>query len=241
MNELKKIEVSVYETRFPKNNFLFFDKLTDEEKKEYLLLYSLYSNYLYNYLIQLLNLKEYDNLLKNSDKNFVVIDDDNKDLYQFLSNGFLNYIYIRNNIYLERLNEEEYKFLKNRLIANNLGYDNLAKKFIDNTYKKVILENVSDKNHVKINYGPDNYQFYQMDNALILGIRYDNYYRENNINDQEWEKESNDRELIVDIMIEMLSKTLKKNIEISSFVIKYNDFSVKPKRHDVNINNVDII
>ena len=129
---------------------------------EYWKLVAIYRYYLEIYLKDILKLKEYDDLISTSKLVFDILPKEKQDIYQKWSNMELNYIYLRNNIYIENLNNEEIETLKNNCITF---------EFIENTYQKVIRPNV-EENCASINYGPDSKKFQASPNSIVLGIRY---------------------------------------------------------------------
>ena len=196
---MKKINIQDFETRSPKSNQAFFDNLKEEAKENYLLLYLTYSNLLYCYLLNKLKLKEFDNMLVNGRNHFQEVSIDNMDFYQYLAKDYLKYFYIRNNLYIERLNENELNFLKKKNFDNNLDLDEETINFISKTYPKVIKEN-NDSKSVNINYGPDNFQFYKPSDALIIGVRFDDYYKEPGETSEEWDSKYNDKLYELDVV-----------------------------------------
>ena len=212
---LKEIDLNLLNTRIP-NKLKFFNNLSEPDKNSYLKLYSLYSYLLLQYMDKLLDLKKYDTLLS---KKLLPIPNKKMDIYQYLNNPYLNYIYIRNNIYIERLNKEKLQILANIYNSKDYILDEAKEKYIESTYKKVILETDKEK-HYTI-YGPDNKKYYKESNSFILGIRYDNIKESIKGNNEETKKE-------VDLIIKLMNQELKSklnNIKIN--IINYSDFSTK--------------
>ena len=222
--EANNITISDYETRFPNSNQEYFNNLSNEAKQEYLNLYLLYYNLLYKYLIPKLNLIQYDNMLVNSNNIFYQVPLENMDLYQRLGSNYLKYFYLRNNLYIEKLTKEELEFLKKKLLNNNNELDQETITFIENTYQKVMLEDIN--NVTNINYGPDSYDFYKPSNNIIIGVRFDNYYKEENESDMKWNDKYNDRLYELEIITKFLAKKLEDFLVPCSIII-YNDFRVK--------------
>ncbi len=222
--EISNLTIDDYETRFPNSNQEYFNNLSNESKQEYIKLYLLYYDLLYKYLIPKLNLKQYDNMLLNSDNVFYQVPFDNMDLYQRLSSNYLKYFYLRNNIYIERLTKEELGFLKKKLLANNNELDQETITFIENTYQKVMLENTEDV--FDINYGPEGYNFYEPSNNIIIGVRFGNYYKDSTETESEWNKKYNDKLYELELIIKFLAKKLDDFIVPCSIII-YNNFSIK--------------
>ncbi len=229
MEQFENITIQNFGTRNPNSNQMYFNNLKEEEKKDYLSLYITYSNLLYKFLLEQLNLKKYDDMIINADNHFQPVNVNDMDIYQYLSIKYLKYIYIRNNLYIERLSNEEMEYLKLKNKNHDLELDNDTRNFISNTYLKVISEQIDSK-VVNISYGPDNLRFYKPNNALIIAIRFDDYYKEVGETSEEWEAKYNDKLLELDMIKACLNSNLKKS-GIKSEVIIYNDFSVIPLKH----------
>lgn len=224
---MKKITIDMYETRFPKNNSLYFNNLTDNEKKEYLNLYSTYSHYLILYLTEKLDLKKYDTRIINSTNKFKIINYDKMDLYQYLSSDYLSYLYIRNNIYIERLTNDEKKYLNSLSNSNDLNLTEEISNFISKTCLKVILEEPDLNKNLITNYGPSEEQFAQT-NAIIIGLRYDRFYLENDVIQKDWNRQDDLRQLEFDFITKYMKNSFKKITSLNVVPIIYNDSSVKP-------------
>ena len=223
---MKKITIEMYETRFPNGNFDYFNNLSNEDKEDYLNLYSLYSELLYRYIISKLNLKRYDDMIKNSKNNFKEVNILNMDLYQYLASDYLNFFYIRNNLYIERLNCEEIKFLKTINDSNINSRDNIN-LFIEKTYEKVCLENLDPKNNYDIVYSKyDDLEYYKLNNCILIGYRFDDYYVSNNITDEEWNKQDNNRQFELNCIEIGLSKKCKDILKVPVYFQKYNMFNI---------------
>ena len=158
---MTEINKSLLETKIPYDNKEYFDSMSPESQESYLKLYSLYNNLLIQYLIKKYNLNLYDEMIQNSKRNFKKVDTKDMDIYQYTSSKYLNYLYIRNNIYIEKLSKEELLYLSNT--KEILDYNN--EQFIEKTYKKVIFENEYTM------YGPDNSKYLKKPNTLIIGLR----------------------------------------------------------------------
>lgn len=168
-----EINEELLETKIPYNNKKYFDSLLPESREKYLKLYSLYNSLLIQYLIKKYNLKLYDQMIQESNRDFKKVDIKDMDIYQYTSSKYLDYLYIRNNIYIERLSNEELLYLdtlKETLNSN-------GEQFIENTYKKVIF------NDGYTMYGPDNSKFLKKSNSIILGLRCKGIELENNDED----------------------------------------------------------
>lgn len=224
------IDEEYYNTRFPGINNQSFDNFTEEEKEKFLYEYSLYCNWLNKYVFENTILKEKENLLYNNNEfSFPEIKEEDKDIYQFLATGISKYFYVRNNICLDNIGDS-ISFLRDRISSENVEYDSEAKEFIERTFKKVIYEKVSDKTDEKrtINYGPDSSSdFFASNDDLVIGFRY-NYYVKSLETQEEYDKYLERDEYLYELL-EDISSTITKELNINTSVITYNEDSVKIK------------
>ena len=89
-----------------------------------------YKNLLTNYIFNKLNIKDYEKKLEIY-KDILILND----------NG--NYYELVNNIYLDKLNNQELEYLKNNYLKK-INYNKELEDFISNTYPKVIRYSLSD-------------------------------------------------------------------------------------------------
>ena len=210
---MNEISIELYELGSYSNNKKYFKSLTNSSKKEYLYLYKKYSDMLYKYFIKKYNLDEIDNFFINSKHNYKETNTNDLDFYQYLSKKYLKYLYIRNNIYIERLSDIEKEFLKN---IKEFDLD-----FIKNTYLKVILEDNDLNSKTNTFYGEDNPVYLKPSNAIIIGFKYNRYDKPNNINYNEWTKLHNLRLFDFDIVKAIFKKYVEVEKNVSTYLIKY--------------------
>ncbi len=219
-----------YNTRFPNLNNNFIQTLNKNEKEVYFELYSAYSYFFRKYIIDKLNLKDYDEKLANSNLSYLKVKDENMDIYQDLSKDDLSYFYIRNNLYVERLTQEEKEYVYEKFVTNDEIMSDKMISLIENTYEKVIFENISnDGRSCNINYGPDNPIYYAPNNSLIIGVRYDDF----NLNGQTDEKWDINRKKQFDYLfksIEDLCKNSKDKLNVPVICMRYDEYSIKKKQ-----------
>lgn len=226
MNNIKYIDENWFSLRFPNNNKDVLNNLNSEEKDIYLKLYSTYSCLLTQYLMNKLTLKECDNVLSNYKIDFPTVSERNMDIYQYLSSNFLKYFYIRNNIYLERLSQEDKQYLNNIYTNEDFELTKEKENYIERTYLNIITEEQNATNHY-INYGPDSSEYYKPSNAIIIGVRFDEYF---NSMAEDWPQKHLEQLEIINDLIEIIEKTAKKlNLPVKVCVINYNDFSIKKR------------
>lgn len=204
-------------------------QMTEDDKKKYLLKYSVYRKLFTEYIMQKLNLKKYDEEITNSGLDFIPNKEQDMDIYQYFSSEELKYFYIRNNIYIEKLEKEEEDLLQEKIENKNYDLDEKSKKMIEQTYKKVILEDVLRNGKKCItNYGPDSSSFMAPNDAIIIGIRYDEFL-ENGLSDKEWD-ELHDKQLLYIVELRnKMQENLKQEIQIPIAILKYNEFSVNKR------------
>lgn len=216
---MKKITYNDLETIFPNTV-----KILEDES--YLDVYSLYHKLVVNYLIKNFKLTDFDNYFKESSLNYKSINNNNMDIYQYLSSESLSYFYLRNNIHIEKLDKNEYNYFVNKLNNNDEILDENTEKMIEITLNKVLSEN--NNKIVDTNYGPSSGRFFAPSNSLVIGFRYDEFNDEG-MTDKEWDL--NHEEQISDIFSKFCD--LEEKVEDFSImpvrIIQYNDYSIKKK------------
>lgn len=215
------------ENIYPNNIIKTIEEMKEEDKEIYLLKYSLYRKLFTEYMIQKLNLKEYDEELKNSELEFIPNNKEDMDIYQYFSSKELRYFYIRNNIYIENLNKEEESFLQQKIDNKNYDLDEESKKMIEETYQKVIFEDIL-KHGEKciINYGPDSSSFMASNDAIVIGVRYDEFV-ENGLDDNEWQELYEKQLLYLGALRDRMYVKLKGDLQVPLAILKYNEYSVR--------------
>ena len=84
--------------------------------------------------------------------------------------GISDYFYLLNEVNLNNLTEDEYKYLDN-IDINNCDLNDLISYLIA-TYKKVLFPKTSDD---YVYYGPMTYDYMAPSDAIVIGVRYDKY------------------------------------------------------------------
>lgn len=224
MDNIKLIDEELFFTKFPNNNKKVYINLNSNEKDIYLKLYSVYSSLLINYFIKKFNLKEYDNALYEMNIGIKKIEEEKMDIYQFLSSPLLDYYYIRNNIFIERLSQEDINYLSNIYKSQNYTLDQEKEAFIERTYLEIILEEPNVTNHF-FNYGPNSKEYYHPTNAIVIGVRFDDYFDKDN---PQWPKKYMEQLNTITNTNLFLENYIKKlNLPVPVRIVKYDDYSVK--------------
>ena len=211
----------MFNTKVPYMNKKYFESLDNTNQENYLRLYEIYSNLLIQYFIKYYNLKEFDDVLLKDKRNFEKVSTNDMDIYQYLSSEYLNYIYLRNNIYIERLSDEELIYLS-KIKDYSLNKEN--EEFIRNTYLRVIVES-NDKNAVTM-FGPDNLKFIKRSTSVVFGIRYNRFNLKDRSKEQEWLKQDDERERFISMLISIAKMQFKK-INPNTSIIRYNEFCIE--------------
>lgn len=214
------INNEMFSSKLPYTNIEYFNSLNENDKNNYLKLYSLYNELLYCFLIKKLELKKYDDMISNSFVGFTKVEEKDMDIYQYLSSNYLRFLYIRNNIYIERLTSEEINKLLS--FSNNYNSEEVL-DFINNTYKKVMFESPDGTTM----YGPDNLRFIKPSNSIMIGIRHNAFYIRENEDENIWENKYEEKERYLDLFVPELERQLSNKGLGKVFVIEYNDFSIK--------------
>ena len=208
----------MYKLRLTNRDEIQIEDMSDKQLKLYLTIYSVYMEWFINLLILKTNIKEMDDEIKKSKYKFIKIDDEKLDFYQSFSRNYLDYFYLRNNLYLYRLNKEEYLFIVNRIKSNNYSFDDEVEKFILNTYRKVIFENVKDFKKARINHDKYDMGRYIENDSLIIGFRYET---NNELNGKDWYDNLNFQEVEIQGIFENLLENLQKYFVINIALLDY--------------------
>lgn len=213
----------------PQNSTIDLYSESEEVKNEYLTLYSIYRNYFTQYLIKKLDLKKYDDEILNNGLRFKKNDEDEMDIYQYFSCELLSYFYIRNNIYIERLTDEEKEILKRNWNKElqELFLNEEIEELIEKTYEKVIFEDpLSDGKSYLIHFGPDSSAFMAKNDSLVIGYNYDEFFTYE-LDDTAWERLHFEQMAYMERLIPKMKEELKDRISIPIEIFGYDSFSIK--------------
>lgn len=206
----------------------------DEEMRNYLIAYNVYSNLLIQFVMKKYHLLEVDKELEKRKDVFPEVADADKDFYQHLALGYLKYFYLRNNIYVERLTKEQLSYLFAIYQSGNFDLTPQNEQFINDTYLRVILENPNERG-VNVNYGPDNLKFYKPSNSIVIGVRYNQF--QNLATGENTFHSFSSAEGQINILTDFLEYKVRQEGGVPFSVIKYDDYSVNCKKKMVNVEN----
>lgn len=199
----------------------------DELNSKYFTLYRNYKVLLDRYLVDKLKLADYDQSIDNVGLKFIPEKPEDMDFYQYMSGMHLKYLYLRNNLYVEKLSNED---IDKILVLTD---DDLSKpspeivKLVEDTYKSVIDLSPKDDGAYMTRYGPDNDRFWFPSNELIIGLRYDMFADNGLGEDDEW-AENNDKQIeFIGNLMEELGIKSSGLLGIPVNVVLYTDFTIK--------------
>lgn len=107
--------------------------------EEYLYLQALYRAALEQYLMETLSLKEYDDRIAASENRIIPREGERRNFYQKYSTMGLTYVYLRNNLPIERLEKEDLEILRDCLeTADTQGVTEELMEMVQRTYPTVL-------------------------------------------------------------------------------------------------------
>ena len=153
----------------------------------------------------------FDNDLENSNLHFNQVEKEDMDMYQ--SNSIFKYFYVRNNLYLEKLSNED--------IENLLSNDSNKKDIVLRTFKDII--NIDDG--YKVCYGPDTDNFWYDSDILVLGFRFLEF-SDNGLSDEAWEEEFYKKRTYLNNMFSSLEASLTEKLGLKVKICEYDEYSI---------------
>lgn len=200
---------------------------------QYMVCENVYRYFLEQYLINKTSIKRIDDNFTNSDLNFQKVLDSDKDFYQYYSN--LNYLYIRNTLYVEKLSSNDLNMLINRYNKQDKNFDDEMMNLIERTYKSVIKTDINNEEEliqkygqIDVNYGPEIAAYTRPINALVIGFRCMDKEIENESIDEHIERTSKENEF-KDKCLRELEEDIKNRLGVGCSAIEYDEFSIKKK------------
>lgn len=199
------IEKIVYDMEML-DNLQVNEELMKEKKivsyNEYFLIQSLYKKGFEVYLNELLGLSLFDQIIKNSHLDFGVVK--NKDLYHKNSYLGLDYMYIRNFLFIEKLSLENIEFLRQRVLSNNYNVDAELLQLVKDTYIDVSKVD-TDAEMVCYGVGSPINQF--APDAIAIYINYGK--NKQKLDKEEYIKNVEEKEIFLEALIDELKENGK--------------------------------
>ena len=174
------------------------DKVCEKygNEKNYNILQITYKNFLEIFISSLIDFKAIDKIIKDSNLVFKKIGDESYNIYHRESKLNSDYLFIRNNIHIENLSDEQIE----ALIDNNI-----YETFITDTINDVLKE---DKDFLSYDSDPNNMVF-------TKGIIFEFAYDGSELNDTERQE----REIVIKQIFDIISKSLEDSPFVTNFII----------------------
>lgn len=219
-NELLKqlcVDVNMQEAN---NKGLITDNNLNENYFKALILYKKILN---KYLVDTLNLKNYDDIIKTSELNFIPNSKENQDIYQYTSNMGMDYLYIRNNLFIERLTSNQLNLLIDAYDKNITSED--VTDIVISTYKDVIKYYNDKPDSMNVEYGPFNPSFFAPNNSIVIGLNV-NLFANNGLHNKEWEENFFNQTKFINQFKHQMSEELGSKLDIPVTIIRYDESSI---------------
>lgn len=231
--QLLKVTSLEEQKKFVPNQFnlklLKEKKLCDEDNlltHRYFVIQSLYSRLLELYLDQKLQISKYDNHLLEHSLQFQEVDDEKKDIYQ--RNSIFHYFYIRNTLYVEKLNIGDLNYLIHKYNQQNFELDKTSMEMIERTYLNVIKSDIASEEESLISYGPFLNSYFAPTDSLVIGFRYNPYTNQNDLeyNDDVWFENNMKQTSFLNSFFLTMEQNVQEKIPTSISIMQYTDDTV---------------
>lgn len=226
----KRLTDSMYLTIFPPTNIRYFRRMESEKRREYLDDVSAYFDLFLQYLIHNTSLKKYDDALRTFKGCLFPLEsvsERDQDIYQYLCNHRLSYFYIRNNVYIERLDDQERERLHS--LKNSCTYNDQIDSFIGRTFRIVTPEKTDETaNNLQTNFGPAIQDYFAPARSLVVGGRIYEYV--DSLDTPEKVNAYYQRFDIMEKMCLKMEKELRDSLGMPVRVIRYNEATVRSIR-----------
>jgi len=199
--------------------------IKDDDYTNYGKIYFKYRNGLEYLLKKITPIEQYDKKIKNSDLGFLEVLEEEKDFYQYLST--LKYFYLRNNLYIERLENDYIKKINEIDITKEQDINELL-QIVMKTYKEIIIEYPEVSTDTIISFGFDDINLMPYNGSVIIGFRYDEYRNEETLGDN-WENNYKKQVEMLEKMLPMLEEGFANILKNNVKIIQYNEFSINEK------------
>lgn len=209
--------VKQYPSRVIRRDLLIAKGLGEGMPNEkYYILLNRYKSFFEQFLKEQLPLEEIDQNMKESKLDFRPVKKKDQDFYQRTSGMGLTYIYLRNNLYVEKLMEDELSFLE-----EHEEYVAEVEKFLSETCERVM--NPYDKAQMMF-YGPKNGNFLHSSDEIVLGIRYAEFDTE--LEDEAFTENFLKKQLIISRLSHVVDVYGQQKLGKKVSLIQYNEVSI---------------
>jgi hypothetical protein len=175
--------------------------------REYLNMKALYRKALEQYLAERLNLAEFDEMLANSELDFVPVPQERVDFYQRYSTFGFQFIYLRNNLPIERLSPRDLDILRRNIHAGNSNVTEELLDLVARTFEGIIMVNEDWEPDAPAGYHPGGDTAPNNALVLIIGLHRGGGDKERAFLDQEF--------------IPMMEGVLSEKLRIPVVVFRY--------------------
>lgn len=226
---MKTIEIKDFLTI---NQNIDFEKAKQKEicdnkiNDKYLKIYIIYKYGLELYLNKLLDIKKYDLLLQNS--NLYFDETKEKDFYQYYNTLDTKYFYLRNDLHIERLEQNDIEKILSLDLNNNIS-DLIT--LISKTYQKIIKKYENYDDDIYVTYSINDSSLDVMNSGIVFGLHYDAYSDIHNLNDKWEENHLKQMSLIYDT-IDKMEKEMTDKLKRQVKVLIYNTPGIIPIKKD---------
>lgn len=186
-------------------------------ENNYIELQNKYKKLFEQYILQKINLKKYDDLILNSNLDFGISIPNTQQLFTELENFLeLKYIYIINNFFIEKLDNNALELL----IKSPYNLNEQTYSLIEGTYKDIIKDNFnneySDKKYY-VCYGYNIKSNYAYNDALVFHIIYSRNTKE--YSDEEFIQNIKDKRIFLDTLKAHMIEEINQQLSIPCHVI----------------------
>ena len=140
--------------------------------REYLYMQALYRKALEYYLEKTLEISKFEHILVNHELNFVPCSEQHMDFYQRYSTFGFQFIYLRNNLPIERLSLEDLDILRRHIIAESFDITEELLELVERTFQSVIIAHYHRELDARVSYHSVPIIDVAPNNALVLMIRH---------------------------------------------------------------------
>ncbi len=188
-------------------------KLADEDgfTAEYFILQNTYAEALMNYLDAKCSIRALDAEFAAHEMRFIPTETP-KNIYQKNCNFGMQFLFLRNNIYIERLDENDLQLLRTAVHG-----DAELSDLIQRTYKTVIAASADDNPNLKVAYEMDGK--IAPNHSVVLGFAMDSAFtKDGNFVDANHEME---KDAAIDVALPMLQEQLTQELGFPVVIFHY--------------------
>ena len=178
---------------------------------KYIKLYRNYKMLLDKYLLTKLSLHKYEEMIINSGLRFVPLNYLDMDYYQYISSMDLNYIYLTNDIYVEKLSENDIDRVINLTNEEIANPNQELMDLVARTYEDVITSEYSEANGLQFGIRQDEFADNGIDDPILR--------------DQNYDKQLAFLESLIELMENEISNTTGENVKVTLYNELNIDFS----------------